>query len=166
MTPAEIADRIRARVSDVLVAKGDVIAIVDPDQLLETVAWLRDEAALQLGFLASVTATDQLEGEPRFWVVYELRSVPLRHRLRIKVGASGESPSVPSVTSLHPTANWHERETFDLFGIAFEGHPELTRILMPDDWEGFPLRKDEELGGVDTRFHGAFHPPIDRRTMA
>ena len=166
MTPAEIAERVRARLPDVVVARGEVIAIADRDDLLDALAWLRDDPGLQLGFLSSLTATDGPGSDPRFWVVYELRSVALRHRLRVKVGLSAQDPHVPSVTSVHPTADWHERETFDFFGIVFEGHPDLTRILLPDDWEGFPLRKDEELGGVDTRFHGAFHPPVDTRTMA
>jgi NADH-quinone oxidoreductase subunit C len=166
VTPEEIADRVRSRVPDVLVARGEVTATVGPDQLLGVLAWLRDEPALQIGFLSSVTATDRPDADPRFWVVYELRSVPLRHRVRVKVAVGGENPTVPSATTVHPTADWHERETFDFYGIVFEGHPNLTRILLPDDWEGFPLRKDEELGGVDTRFHGAFHPPVDTRTMA
>jgi NADH-quinone oxidoreductase subunit C len=73
---------------------------------------------------------------------------------------------LPSVIPLFPTANWHERETFDFYGIVFDGHPDLTRILLPDDWEGFPLRKDEPLGGVPTWFRGARMPPIDERGMA
>ena len=70
---------------------------------------------------------------------------------------------VPSVTPMFPTADWHERETYDMFGITFDGHPDLRRILMPDDWVGHPLLKTEELGGVDTAFRGAFMPPVDRR---
>jgi NADH-quinone oxidoreductase subunit C len=87
-----------------------------------------------------------------------------RHRLRVKVGLAGEDPRVASITAMFPTANWHEREAWDFFGIVFEGHPDLVRILLPDDWEGFPLRKTEELGGVDTRYQGGFIPPVDRRT--
>jgi NADH-quinone oxidoreductase subunit C len=166
MRAEELADLVRGRVPDVLVARGEVTAIVDRERVLETLEWLRDDPALGMGFLSSVTATDRPGADPRFWVVYELRSMPLHHRLRVKTGASEDDPRVPSVTPLYPTANWHERETYDFYGIVFEGHPELTRILLPDDWEGFPLRKDEDLGGVDTRFHGAFHPPIDTRTMA
>jgi NADH-quinone oxidoreductase subunit C len=84
--------------------------------------------------------------------------------MRVRVGVSGSDPRLPSVTSLFPTADWHERETYDFYGIEFEGHPDLRRILLPDGWEGWPLRKDEELGGVDTRYRGAFIPPVDRRT--
>jgi NADH-quinone oxidoreductase subunit C len=97
--------------------------------------------------------------------VYELRSVEHAHRLRVKVGLSDDDPTVPTVTSLFPTADWHEREVWDLFGIVFDGHPNLERILLPDDWEGHPLRKDEELGGVGTQYKGAFIPPVDERTM-
>ena len=70
---------------------------------------------------------------------------------------------MPSLTPLYPAADWHEREAFDFFGVIFDGHPELTRILLPDDWEGYPLRKTEELGGVNTRYKGAFIPPVDKR---
>ena len=132
------------------------------DELAETLEGFRRE--LGLDFLASLTATDWPGRDPRFWVVYELYSTGDKHRLRVKVGLSEDDPRVPSVTAAFPTANWHERETYDFFGIEFEGHPDLRRILLPDDWEGYPLRKTEELGGVDTRFHGAFIPPVDRRT--
>ena len=138
--------------------------MVEPGKLLDALGWLRNE--LELGFLSSLTATDWPGAEPRFWVAYELRSIERHHRVRVKVGLPEREPVVPSVTGMFPTANWQERETFDFFGIDFEGHPNLMRILLPDDWEGFPLRKDEELGGVGTPFHGgAFHPPVDERTM-
>jgi NADH-quinone oxidoreductase subunit C len=165
MKPAEIASRIRGRYPDVVVARDQVTAVVDRDQLVGTLAWLRDQPDLQLGFLSSLTAVDRLGADPRFWVVYDLRSLPLRHRARVEVGLAAEDAHLPSVTPLYPGANWHEREVWDFYGIAFDGHPDLTRILLPDDWEGFPLRKDEELGGVDTRFHGAFIPPVDERTI-
>ncbi len=108
--------------------------------------------------------TDWPGREPRFWVAYELFSTTHHHRLRVKVGLSEADARVPSVTSLFPTANWHEREAYDFFGIVFDGHPDLRRILLPDGWEGWPLRKDEPLGGVNTRYEGAFIPPVDRRT--
>jgi NADH-quinone oxidoreductase subunit C len=116
--------------------------------------------------LSSVTATHWPDRDPAFWVVYELRSSSLVQRLRVKVAVREDDQHVPTVTELFPTANWHERETFDLYGLVFEGHPDLTRILLPADWDGYPLRKDEPLGGVPTWFRGARMPPIDERGMA
>jgi NADH-quinone oxidoreductase subunit C len=161
---AELAERVRARSPEVVVLRDEAILVVDRDALIDALAWLRDDAALRLDFLSSLTATDRPGHEPRFWVVYELYSGEHRHRLRVKVAVPEEDPRVPSVTGLFPTADWHERETYDFYGIVFDGHPNLRRILLPDDWEGFPLRKTEELGGVNTRYHGAFIPPVDRRT--
>jgi NADH-quinone oxidoreductase subunit C len=166
MNPEELADAVRSRFPDVLVARDEVVVVVVPEELLGSLAWLRDEPGVEMGFLSSMTATDRPEAEPRFWVAYELRSITRRHRLRVKVGVPGEDPRVPSVTSLFPTANWHERETYDFYGVVFEGHPDLTRMLLPEDWEGFPLRKDEPLGGVPTWYRGATVPPIDERGMA
>jgi NADH-quinone oxidoreductase subunit C len=140
--------------------------IVDRDDVPDTLAWLRDEPGLDFGFLSCVDATDWPGSEPRFWVHYELRSMTRHHRIRVKAGAPSDDIRVPSVTPAWPTANWQERELFDLFGIVFEGHPNLTRILLPEDWEGHPLRKDEELGGVQTWYVGARVPPVDQRGMA
>lgn len=164
MTPEEIADRMRERGAEVTVARGEATAVLDRDDLLDVLADLRDDEDLSLDFLSCLTATDWPGADPRFWVVYELRSMAAAHRARVKVGLRESDPHAPSVTALFPTANAHEREVFDLFGIVFDGHPDLTRILLPDDWEGHPLRRDEELGGVDTRYRGALLPPVDRRT--
>ena len=166
MNPAELAERLRGRFADVVVARDEVTAVIERDALLDELAWCRDEPGVELGFLSSLSATHWPDAEPAFWIDYELRSITRMHRLRIKVGLAAEDPHVPSVTGMFPTANWHERETFDFFGIVFDGHPELTRILLPDDWVGHPLRKDEPLGGVPTWFHGATVPPIDERGMA
>jgi NADH-quinone oxidoreductase subunit C len=162
--PAELADRLRLRFADVLLARDEVTVIVGRDDLPTTLATLRDDPDLSFDFLSCVTATDRPDADPRFWVVYELRSMGAHHRMRVKVGAPETDPRVPSVTDLYPTADWQEREVFDFYGVVFDGHPDLTRILLPDDWEGHPLRKDEDLGGVNTRFHGAFIPPVDQRT--
>jgi len=159
-----IAERVRTSFPDVVVARDEASVIVGRDELLRALGAFRDDPELGLDFLSSVTANDRPGRDPRFWVVYELASTDHHHRLRVKVGVSEEDPHVPSVTGLFPTADWYERETYDFFGIVFDGHPDLRRILLPDDWEGWPLRKTEELGGVDTRFHGAFIPPVDRRT--
>jgi NADH-quinone oxidoreductase subunit C len=159
-----IAERVRMSYPEVVVSRDEASVSVGREELLAALGSFRDDPGLRLDFLSSVTATDRPEGDPRFWVVYELSSTELHHRLRVKVGLSDEDPRVPSVTGLFPTADWHERETYDFFGVVFDGHPDLRRILLPDDWEGWPLRKTEELGGVNTRYHGAFIPPVDRRT--
>jgi NADH-quinone oxidoreductase subunit C len=160
----ELAERLRPGSGDVVVARGEATLVVEPGDLRETLAFLRDQPDLAFDVLLSVTATDWPDQYPRFWVVYELLSTTHRHRLRMKVGVDERDPRVDSATPIHPGANWHERETFDFYGIAFDGHPDLSRILLPDDWEGYPLRKTESLGGVNTRYHGAFIPPIDERT--
>ena len=164
MNAAGIAERVRMSYPEVVVSRDEASVSVGREELLAALGSFRDDPGLRLDFLSSVTATDRPDGDPRFWVVYELSSTELHHRLRVKVGLSDEDPRVPSVTGLFPTADWHERETYDFFGVVFDGHPDLRRILLPDDWEGWPLRKTEELGGVNTRFHGAFIPPVDRRT--
>ncbi len=164
LAPDDLAARVRDRCPDTAVARGEVTTIVDRDDLLETLEWLRDDEALELGFCSSVTATDWPGSDPRFWVAYELRSIPRRHRLRVKVGLAEGDAHVPSVSGIFPTANWHERETHDFYGIVFDGHPNPRPLILPDGWEGYPLLKTEELGGVNTRFHGAFIPPVDTRT--
>lgn len=163
MTPSELAERVRSRYPDVVVARGEATVIVDRDRLLDALEHLAEDEELRLDFLSSVTATDWPGRSPRFWLAYELSSLEHRHRLRVKVGLHEDDPRVPSVVPRFPTAAWHECEVYDFFGIAFDGHPDLRRILMPDGWEGHPLRKTEELGGVNTRFHGALVPPVDRR---
>ena len=164
MIAAELAERVRAISPDVMISREEVTAFVQPEELLGTLAALRDDSELSFDALSSLTVVDWPDRVPRFWVAYELYSMAHRHRLRVKVGLPAEDPRVASVTPMFPTANWHEREAWDFFGVVFEGHPDLVRILLPDDWEGFPLRKTEELGGIDTRYQGAFIPPVDRRT--
>jgi NADH-quinone oxidoreductase subunit C len=127
---------------------------LDRERLLEVARVLRDSPGLQFVFLADVTAVDLLPAEPRFEVVYHLASLGEHYRaagatsaappmrLRVKVRVPGADARIASVTSIWPTAAWPEREVFDLFGLQFDGHPDLRRILMPEDWEGFPLRKD------------------------
>lgn len=115
-------------------------------------------AAHDAGFevCVDVTAVDWLDTrQPRFDLVYNLVSVQHRERLRILVGLDGDEPTVASVTPIWPGANFAEREVYDMFGINFERHPDLTRILMPDDWEGYPLRKDFAVGSVPVQFKAA-----------
>ena len=115
-----------------LVGSGDVIRIC---------RHLKEDPDLRYDFLSDLTAVDRLGDHPRFQVVYHLYSLQHKWRIRLKVPVE-EGESVPSVTLVWSTANWHEREVFDMFGIGFDGHPDLRRILMPEEWEGFPLRKD------------------------
>jgi NADH-quinone oxidoreductase subunit C len=166
MPVADLARRIADAYPDVVVARGEVTVVVDREALRDCLSWLRRQADLQLGWLSCVTATDHPGADPRIWLVYELRSLERRHRARVKVGLADGDLRAPTITDLFPTADWQEREVYDLFGVVFDGHPDLTRILLPDDWEGHPLRKTEELGGVNTRYVGAFIPPIDQRGMA
>src|SRR5712691_2587982 len=119
MTPDELADQLRQRFPDVLHARGEVTITILPQGLLEAMAFLRDEQDLSFRFLSDLTATDWPGLDPRFWVVYHLTSLEHRHRVRVKTGLTGESPHVASVTPMFPTANWHEREVFDFFGVVF-----------------------------------------------
>jgi NADH-quinone oxidoreductase subunit C len=125
---------------------GDWTVVVEPGRLLEVATRLRDAPGARFDFCSDVTASDWPVRARRFDVIYCLYSVPLRQRVRLKVQV-GEGESVPTVSGLWPAANWLEREVFDLFGIRFEGHPDLRRILMPDDWQGHPQRKDYPLEG-------------------
>jgi len=161
--PDELAERVRPRYPDVLVARGEAIAVVERDRIREALEELRADQEVRLDFLSDLTAADWPGRAPRFWLSYGMYSMEHRHRLRVKVGLPGEDPRIDSVVPLYPTADWLEREVFDLYGIVFEGHPDLRRILMPEGWEGHPLRKTEELGGVNTRYRGTFVPPVDRR---
>ena len=165
MTPDELDERLRLRFDEVLLYRGEVTVTVRPEALLSTLETMKGDEDLSFGFLSDLTATDWPSLDPRFWVAYHLQSLEHHHRARVKVGLAGQPdpPHVPSVTGLHPTANWHEREVFDFFGIVFDGHPDLRRIEMPQGWEGHPLRKDEPLAGVNTQYKGAFIPPPDQR---
>lgn len=125
---------------------GDWTIIVDAGQVLETMQYLRETPGAWFDFCSDVTASDWPGREKRFDVIYCLYSTRLRHRLRVKVRASETDP-VPSVTGIWPSANWLEREVYDLFGVNFTGHPDRRRILMPDDWQGHPQRKDYPLEG-------------------
>ena len=163
MSPGELAERLRQRFPEVLEARGEVTVTVEPDELLEALAFLRDQDDLSFRFLSDLTATDWPGRQPRFWLAYHLQSIDHHHRVRVKVGLEGDEPRAPTVTGQYPTANWHEREVFDFFGVVFEGHPDLRRIEMPEGWVGHPLRKDHPLAGVPTQYKGAFIPPPDQR---
>lgn len=134
-------------VEDAREFRGEVTLFIRKNCLGSVCEFLRDEPGLNFKYLSDVTAVDLYPGEPRFEVVYHLLAFEPYQRLRLKVRLSGDDPKVQSLVPVWPGANAFEREVFDLFGIQFEGHPFLRRILMPEDWEGHPLRKDYPTTG-------------------
>jgi NADH-quinone oxidoreductase subunit C len=132
--------------------RGDLSITVRREDLATVARLLRDDPDLRYTFLENLCGVDYLGRTPRFEVVAHLVSMQHLHRLCLKAGAPAEDPRVPSLALLFPTANYQERETWDLLGIVFDGHPSLVRILMPDDWVGHPQRKDIPLGEEEIAF--------------
>jgi NADH-quinone oxidoreductase subunit C len=152
-------------IEKVVVDRGELTLHIKADRILEVVQIMRDDESLRFELCSSLSGVDYLSSDPRrFHVIYDLTSMTYRRRIRLEV-AVADGVSVPSVTSVYPTADWHERETYDMYGVIFTGHPNLTRILMPDDWEGHPQRKDYPLGGVPVEYKGAEIPPPDQRRV-
>ncbi len=150
-TVALLRERFAQDVLEVVEHRGETTILVRPSAIEPICQTLRDAPTLRYNFLADITAVDWLEREPRYDVVYHLLSIETRAVVRLKIRVGDETtpdPEVPTVTSVWPAADWFEREVFDLFGIRFAGHPALTRILMPSDWVGHPLRKDYPLTGI------------------
>jgi NADH-quinone oxidoreductase subunit C len=156
--PDPIVVRVTEVAPDALLAEEQAVdcltLVIAREHIVAVGRGLRDDPELAFGHLSDLTAVDYLDlgQEPRFAVVYHLLSRRLRRRLRLRVPVSEDDPVVPSVTSIWPTANWHERETNDMFGIGFAGHPDPRRILLPDDFEGHPLRKDFPIGAEEIAF--------------
>jgi NADH-quinone oxidoreductase subunit C len=132
---------------------------------LSAIFWaVRDDPSLRFELASSISGVDYGPEVPRrLHVVYELTSMTYRRRIRLEVAVGIDDPHVPSAVATYPTADWHEREAWDMFGIIFDGHPGLTRIMMPDDWEGHPQRKDYPLGGIPVEYKGAEIPAPDQR---
>ena len=164
LTCAGLRERFPEHVSEPEETLGEVSVRVRPGRIAEVCAHLRDEEGFEL--LSDLSGVDFLGVAPaqeRFLVAYHLTSLSRNVRLRLRVFVPEGDEAVPSVVGVYPTAEWQEREVYDFFGITFEGHPDLRRILMPDDWEGYPQRKDYPLGGTKVEFKGAFVPPPDIR---
>ena len=125
--------------------RGELTLVIRPDRIRPVCEFLKARRGFR--FLSDVTAVDWYPSEPRFELIYHLYCHERHERLRLKCRLSGEQPEIASVVPVWGAANWYEREVFDLFGIRFEGHPHLRRILMPDDWQGHPLRKDYPVTG-------------------
>jgi NADH-quinone oxidoreductase subunit C len=127
--------------------RGETTIVVPRELLRVTAEHCRQDSGLQYNLLTDATCLDRYPHEPRFELNYHLVSIPRREKVRLKVKLSGNDPVVDSLVPVWPGANWLEREIFDLFGIRFSGHPDLRRILLPDDWEGYPLRRDYPVEG-------------------
>lgn len=134
-------------VSEVIEFRGETTVVVPRDLLRAAAERCRTDAKLQFNLLTDATCADRYPVEPRFDLIYHLVSIPRRDRVRLQVRLTGQDPVVDSLVPVWPGANWLEREIFDLFGIRFNGHPDLRRILLPEDWEGHPLRKDFPVEG-------------------
>jgi NADH-quinone oxidoreductase subunit C len=139
-------------VEDVQTFRGETTLRIRSSRLLSVCEYLRDEPELSFKYLSDVTALDHYPNEPRFETVYHLLSFETNQRLRLKARMESENPRIDSMVPIWPAANAFEREVFDLFGIDFKGHPDLRRILMPEDWEGHPLRKDYPVQGSITQW--------------
>ena len=161
LAPERIEQRLRERFPGAAIrrqsgeAVRDVTLYVPAERLVEIATFLRDEPECDYALLSWISGLDWLPRDPRFEVVYGLLSISHNARLTLKVEVNEEQPRVPSVVSVWPTADWLEREQYDLMGIQFDGHPNLARLLMEDDWEGHPLRKDYPIGGEPVRFSPA-----------
>jgi len=168
----EVVDRLAqilggefgAAVERVVVHRGQLTLEVDRTHLPAVARALRDDAALRFELCCGVSGV-HFPGDVgrELHAFYPLMSITHNRRIQLEVTCPDADPHVPSLFSVYPTTDWHERETYDFFGIVFDGHPALTRIEMPDDWVGHPQRKDYPLGGVPVEYHGAQIPPPDQR---
>jgi NADH-quinone oxidoreductase subunit C len=146
LTHKQVYERIREKfpegAASIVETPGDPYCVLRREAVLPVCAWLRDDPEMQFDLCSCVSGTDDTKD---LWVVWHLTSIPRNQRAVLKLNVGRENPSAPSVSSIWRTADWHEREAYDMYGIRFEGHPDLRRILLPEDWPGYPLRKDYEF---------------------
>jgi NADH-quinone oxidoreductase subunit C len=162
----EIADTLGMSdaIERVVVDRGELTFHVKRDRLPELASKLRDDPALRFEMCLGVSGVHYpLDKGAELHAVYHFVSITHNRRVRVEVSTPDSDRHLPSLTGVYPTCNWHERETWDFFGIIFDGHPALTRIEMPDDWKGHPQRKDYPLGGIPVEYRGATIPPPDER---
>jgi NADH-quinone oxidoreductase subunit C len=165
---AEALERVGVSFADaiekVAVFRDELTLHVRRDLLPQVAQRLRDEPKLRFELCLGVSGVHYPhESERELHALYHLRSITHNRRVRLEVAAPDSDPHIPSLFAIYPTNDWHERETYDFFGIIFDGHPSLTRIEMPDDWHGHPQRKDYPLGGIPVEYKGAQIPPPDER---
>jgi NADH-quinone oxidoreductase subunit C len=145
---AALQEKHPQAIREVSFFQGEVIVLLRKENLVEVCRFLKEEPSLRMDYLSNLCGVDYPDRPERFEIVYHLFSVSNRTRINLKIRVGDKEPA-PSVTSVWRTANWHEREAFDLFGIPFDGHPDLRRILLPDTWQGHPLRKEYPTKGYD-----------------
>ncbi|MDH2426813.1 NADH-quinone oxidoreductase subunit C [Sphaerisporangium sp. TRM90804] len=157
-------DSFDGMVERVVVDRGELTLHVARERLPEVMSHLRDDPALRFELSLGVSGVHYPEeAGAELHAVYHLCSITFNRRVRVEVSCPDADPHIPSTVSVYPTHDWHERETYDFFGIVFDGHPALTRIEMPDDWDGHPQRKDYPLGGIPVEYRGATIPAPDQR---
>ena len=164
----------RDAVQQITIDRGEITFYVQRERIVDLCRTLRDDEGLRFELCSSVSGVDYGSADgsgnvaQRLHVVYHLLSMTYRRRVRLEVALDVDDAHVPSVVEVYPTADWHERETWDMFGVVFDGHPALTRILMPDDWDGHPQRKDYPLGGIPVEYKGGAEipPPDERRSYS
>jgi NADH-quinone oxidoreductase subunit C len=169
----EVAEEIALSLADagvtgaverIVVDRGEITFFVNKEDIVAFMTECRDEPALRFEMCMSVSGVDFPHDSGReLHVVYSLLSITHNRRIRVEVTTPDSDRHVPSIVSVYPSADWHERETWDFFGIIFDGHPALTRIQMPDDWVGHPQRKDYPLGGIPVEYKGGSIPAPDNR---
>ncbi|WP_280236943.1 NADH-quinone oxidoreductase subunit C [Nocardia cyriacigeorgica] len=155
---------IEAVVEKIVVFRDELTLHIHRADLVTVARALRDDPALRFELCLGVDGVHYPDDAGReLHAVYHLMSITHGRRLRVEVAAPDADPHIPSLYPVYPTTDWHERETYDFFGLQFDGHPSLTRITMPDDWRGHPQRKDYPLGGIPVEYKGARIPPPDER---
>ena len=149
---AVVLEKLKSQFADAILEasefRGELTVVVSKERIVDICRFLKEDPQLQFDFLADVFGIDMYTPTKRFGVIYNLYSLKNKYRIRLKVFTEEEDPKIPTMTGVYGTANWHEREVFDMFGIIFEGHPDLRRVYMPEDFEHYPLRKDFPLMGI------------------
>lgn len=152
MANGKILEQLKSKFSDAILEaaefRGELTIVFPKGRIVDACRYLKEDETLSFNLLADLFGIDMATPKNRFGVIYNLYSLKTKQRIRLKIFTEEENPKVPTVTGIWKTANWHERETFDMFGIVFEGHPDLRRLYMPEEFEYHPLRKDFPLMGI------------------
>lgn len=148
----KVIEKLKSRFGDNAIEanefRGELTIVVPKEIIIDVCRFLKDDTTLKFDLLADLCGIDMYTPAKRFGVIYNLYSLTSQHRIRIKTFVEEENPKLPTVSNVWTTANWHERETYDMFGIVFEGHPDLRRMYLPEEFEHYPLRKDFPLMGI------------------